>query len=177
MVFRPQNPTSAPLLLTQVSPSRAWQYVVSLHYDTVIRETSEMTFRGVRAASHTCSALLAQTAQIPLRPPLHTSISRHSDWRATTHTSTLPSSAAEGSPVEAFALRRMRSSPRAERRRPGPWTADEPTIQNPHLPQVPACRDSHSTRSTTTTTTNNNNNNNNNNYCSCYFERNVAAPV
>jgi hypothetical protein len=32
-----------------------------------------------------------------LKTPLPTSISRHSDWRATTHTSTLPSSAAERS--------------------------------------------------------------------------------
>jgi hypothetical protein len=36
----------------------------------------------------------------------------------------------------------MRSSPLVERRRPGPVTADEPTVQNPPLLQVPACRDS-----------------------------------
>jgi hypothetical protein len=43
----------------------------------------------------------------------------------------------------------MRSPPLAEHRRPGPATADEPTVQNPALPQVSACRDSHSTRCTT----------------------------
>jgi hypothetical protein len=121
-------------------------------------------------------------AGLCLRPPLHTRNPRHSDW--------------------SHYHRLMRSSPLAERRRPGPVTADEPRVQNPPLPRVPACRDSHSTRSSTTTTTatiiitvpaattitttttttttttnNNNNNNNHHNYCSCYFERKVGAPV
>jgi hypothetical protein len=163
--------------------------VVSRLYDTALRETLEATVLGVTGGHpHLFSAAGTSRAGLPLRPPLHTRNLHHSDWRATTHTSNLPSSAAERSPAEAFAIRRMRSSPLAERKRPGPVTVDEPTVQNPSLPQVPACRDSHSSRTltaitTTTATAATNINNNNNNkyyyyYCYfCYFERKVAAPV
>jgi hypothetical protein len=63
VVFRPENPTSANSPIPQVAPSRARQYVVSRRYDTALRETSEAIVPGVRAARHTCSALLAEAAR------------------------------------------------------------------------------------------------------------------
>jgi hypothetical protein len=192
LVFRPENTTSAHTPLPQVARSRVSQYVVSRHYNTALRETSQATVPGERAARHTCSALLAQAAH---RFP---SVRRFTQASPVTATGDLPCTRRlcrrqlERSPAEAFALRRMRSSSLAERRRPGPVTAVEPIGQNPPLPQVPACRDSHSmgsttiaTTATTTATTINNN------YSSCcyyyyyyyhyyyfsYFERKVAAPA
>jgi hypothetical protein len=135
VVFRPENPTSANPPLPQ-GPAIKGLTVRSV---SALRHRAPRDHSGDRPRStgrplHLVGAAATSRAGLPLGPPLHTSISRHSDWLATMHTSNLPSSATERRPAEAFALRRMRSSPLAERRRPGPVTADEPTVQNPPLP-------------------------------------------
>jgi hypothetical protein len=136
-------PPHTPLTKGRAIPGLAIRSVSALRHRAP-RDLSGDRPRGTGRLSHLFSVAGTSHAGISLRSPLHTSISRHSDWGRTSHTSTLPSSAAERSPAEAFAHRRMRSSPPAERRRPGPVTADEPTVQNPPLPQVPASLDSRS---------------------------------
>jgi hypothetical protein len=63
VVFRPENPTLPSPPIPQVPPSWAWRYVLSGHYDTALRETSQATVPGVRPACDTCSALLPQAAR------------------------------------------------------------------------------------------------------------------
>jgi hypothetical protein len=122
LVFRPQTlPPHPPPPLTYGRPISGLMVLsVSALRHRAPRDRSGDRPRSTGRLSHLFSAAGTSRAGLPLRPPLHTSISRHSGWRLTTQTSTWPSSAAERSPAVAFALRRMRSSPLAKRRRPVP---------------------------------------------------------
>jgi hypothetical protein len=153
-------PPQTPLTTGRAIPGLAGRVSALRH--RARRDLSGDRPRSADHPSHLFSATATSRAGLPLRPQLHTSISRHSDWRPITKTSTLPSSAAEPGRSLCSAADEVFPSCRAQkaRSRDGQRThSTEPTpTSGPRMSRQPQ-HEEHYT----------NNNNSNNNYCSCCY--------